>query len=131
MSLNQVIQEMAPMLRRLIGEHIRLEIELDPEDGAIHADLGQLEQVLLNLAVNARDAMPSGGALRLATGCRELAGAESAGLPAGSYVQLTVEDTGPGMAPKVLEHLFEPFFTTKERGKGTGLGLATVHGIVH
>jgi len=131
MSLNQVIQEMAPMLRRLIGEHIRLEIELDPAAGAIHADLGQLEQVILNLAVNARDAMPSGGALRLATGGRELADDESAGLPAGSYVQLTVDDTGPGMAPEILEHLFEPFFTTKERGKGTGLGLATVHGIVH
>ncbi|HSU83993.1 MAG TPA: ATP-binding protein [Thermoanaerobaculia bacterium] len=131
MSLNQVIREMAPMLRRLIGEHIRLEIGLDPADGAIHADLGQIEQVILNLAVNARDAMPAGGTLRLATRCVELAAGESAELPAGSYVQLTVSDTGPGMAPEVLEHLFEPFFTTKERGKGTGLGLATVHGIVH
>lgn len=131
MSLNRVIQEMAPMLRRLIGEHIRLETGLDPADGAIHADLGQLEQVILNLAVNARDAMAAGGVLRLATGCVELGGDESAELPAGSYVQLTVEDTGLGMAPEVLEHLFEPFFTTKERGKGSGLGLATVHGIVH
>jgi len=131
LSLNQVIREMAPMLHRLIGEHIRLEIGLDPADGAIHADLGQIEQVILNLAVNARDAMPAGGTLRLATRCVELAAGESAELPAGSYVQLTVSDTGPGMAPEVLEHLFEPFFTTKERGKGTGLGLATVHGIVH
>jgi two-component system cell cycle sensor histidine kinase/response regulator CckA len=131
MSLNQVIDEMAPMLRRLIGEHIRLEVQLDPANGAIHVDMGQLEQVLLNLAVNARDAMHAGGALWLATQCVELAPGESTELPAGSYVQLTVGDTGPGMAPEVLEHLFEPFFTTKERGKGTGLGLATVHGIVH
>ena len=131
MSLNQVIDEMIPMLRRLIGEHIRLEVRLDPADGAIHVDLGQLEQVLLNLEVNARDAMLAGGTLWIATQCVELAPGESPELPAGSYVQLTVGDTGPGMPPEVLEHLFEPFFTTKERGKGTGLGLATVHGIVH
>jgi CheY-like chemotaxis protein len=131
MSLNQVIEEMAPMLRRLIGEHIRLEVRLDPANGSIHVDMGQLEQVLLNLAVNARDAMLAGGTLRIATQCVELAAGESAELPAGSYVQLTVSDTGPGIPPEVLEHLFEPFFTTKERGKGTGLGLATVHGIVH
>ena len=131
MSLNQVIDEMAPMLRRLIGEHIRLEVRLDPADGAIHVDLGQLEQVLLNLAVNARDAMLAGGTLRIDTQCVELAPGESTELPAGSYVQLIVGDTGPGIPPEVLEHLFEPFFTTKERGKGTGLGLATVHGIVH
>ena len=131
MSLNQVIDEMIPMLRRLIGEHIRLEVRLDPADGAIHVDLGQLEQVLLNLAVNARDAMLAGGTLWIATQCVELAPGESPELPAGSYVQLTVGDTGPGMPPEVLEHLFEPFFTTKERYKGTGLGLATVHGIVH
>jgi PAS domain S-box-containing protein len=131
MSLNQVIHEMAPMLRRLIGEHIRLEVQLDPANGSIHVDMGQLEQVLLNLAVNARDAMPAGGTLGIATQCVELAPGESTEMPAGSYVQLTVGDTGPGMAPEVLEHLFEPFFTTKERGKGTGLGLATVHGVVH
>jgi signal transduction histidine kinase len=131
MSLNQVIDEMIPMLRRLIGEHIRLEVRLDPADGAIHVDLGQLEQVLLNLAVNARDAMHAGGTLWLATQNVELAPGESTELPAGSYVQLIVGDTGPGMPPEVLEHLFEPFYTTKERGKGTGLGLATVHGIVH
>ncbi len=130
MSLNQVIGEMVPMLRRLIGEHIRLEVRLDPADCAIHADLGQLEQVLLNLTVNARDAMAAGGSLRLATQSVELAPEESAELPAGSYVQLTVGDTGAGMAPEILEHLFEPFFTTKERYKGTGLGLATVHGII-
>jgi PAS domain S-box-containing protein len=131
LSLNQVIREMAPMLRRLIGEHIRLEIQLDPADGAVHVDLGQLEQVLLNLAVNARDALSAGGTLRLAAESLDLAGGEVAELPAGPYVRLTVADTGPGMAPEVMEHLFEPFFTTKERGEGTGLGLATVYGIVH
>jgi CheY-like chemotaxis protein len=131
LSLNQVIREMAPMLRRLIGEHIRLEIQLDPADGAVHVDLGQLEQVLLNLAVNARDALSAGGTLRLAAESLDLAAGEVAELPAGPYVRLTVSDTGPGMVPEVMEHLFEPFFTTKKRGEGTGLGLATVHGIVH
>ncbi len=131
LSLNEVLREMAPMLRRLIGEHIRLEIELDPADGAVHVDLGQLEQVILNLAVNARDALRSGGTLRLAVESLTLAAGEIPELPAGGYVRLTVADTGPGMPSEVMEHLFEPFFTTKARGEGTGLGLATVHGIVH
>ena len=131
LSLNEVLREMAPMLRRLIGEHIRLEIELDPADGAVHVDLGQLEQVILNLAVNARDALRSGGILRLAVESLTLAAGEIPELPAGGYVRLTVADTGPGMPSEVMEHLFEPFFTTKARGEGTGLGLATVHGIVH
>jgi two-component system cell cycle sensor histidine kinase/response regulator CckA len=131
LSLNDVLREMAPMLRRLIGEHIRLEIALDPEDGAVHVDLGQIEQVVLNLVVNARDALRAGGTLRLAVESLDLAAGEVAELPAGSYVRLTVADTGPGMSPEVMEHLFEPFFTTKARGEGTGLGLATVHGIVH
>jgi PAS domain S-box-containing protein len=127
--LEEVIREMAPMLRRLIGEHITLETRLDPA-GAVHVDLGQLEQVILNLAVNARDAMPGGGTLRIAVADVALAAGE-AELPAGPYVQLTVGDTGRGIAPAVMPHLFEPFFTTKERGQGTGLGLATIHGIVH
>jgi PAS domain S-box-containing protein len=131
LSLNDVLREMAPMLRRLIGENIRLEIQLDPADGAVHVDLGQLEQVVLNLAVNARDALRSGGTLRLAAESLDLAAGEIPELPAGAYVRLTVSDTGPGMGPEVMDHLFEPFFTTKERGEGTGLGLATVHGIVH
>jgi two-component system, cell cycle sensor histidine kinase and response regulator CckA len=130
LNLNEVLQEMAPMLRRLIGEHIRLEIALDPKDGAVHVDLGQIEQVILNLVVNARDALRSGGTLRLAVESTDLATGEVAELPAGLYVRLIVADDGPGIAPEAMEHLFEPFFTTKARGEGTGLGLATVHGIV-
>jgi len=133
-SLNEVLRDMEPMLRRLVGENIRLETRLDPEAGSIHADLGQLEQVVLNLVVNARDAMPTGGTLTLATASVEIApGAPEDGLnlPPGSYVRLAVDDTGTGMSPEILKQLFEPFFTTKERGKGTGLGLATVDGIVH
>ena len=134
--LSAVIREIEPMLRRLVGENIQVETRLDPAAGPVHVDMGQLEQVILNLAVNARDAMPQGGVLELAVEPVELA-AGSPGepsvveLPPGSYVQLTVSDTGTGISPEVLSHLFEPFFTTKERGKGTGLGLATVHGIVH
>jgi PAS domain S-box-containing protein len=134
--LDQVIAEMAPMLHRLLGETIRLETRLDPKAGAVHVDLGQIEQVILNLVVNARDAMPAGGTLLLATEPAEILEGEvplpeGSLLPAGSYLRLQVADTGTGIAPAVREHLFEPFFTTKERGQGTGLGLATVHGIVH
>ena len=131
--LDQVIRDMEPMLRRLIGEHIRLETRLGTVAGAVHADFGQLEQVILNLVVNARDAMPDGGTLLLATEEVEILETGEAGgeLPPGHYFQLTVADTGVGMPPEVVERLFEPFFTTKERGQGTGLGLATVHGIVH
>jgi two-component system cell cycle sensor histidine kinase/response regulator CckA len=129
--LNDVLGEIEPMLRRLIGEHIELTIRRDSCEGAVHVDLGQLEQVILNLAVNARDAMPSGGALELGAESVEIQDGEPGELPAGSYVRLTVKDSGTGMPPEVMAHLFEPFFTTKERGKGTGLGLATVHGIVH
>jgi PAS domain S-box-containing protein len=132
--LNDVLSEMEPMLRRLIGEHIELETQLDPEAGSVHVDLGQLEQVILNLVVNAHDAMGGGGSLTLATSNVEVAAGsaeESPDLHAGAYVQLTVTDTGTGMTPQVLEHLFEPFYTTKERGKGTGLGLSTVNGIVY
>ena len=135
LSLNGLLRDMEPMLRRLIGEHIRLEIRPAPAECEIHADLGQIEQVVLNLVVNARDAMLDGGSLRIATDEVEVAagaaGDPAGELPPGRYVRLTVADTGVGMEPEVVERLFEPFFTTKERGKGTGLGLATVHGIVH
>lgn len=133
LDLNGVLRGMEPMLRRLLGEHIGFETRFAPAAVLLNADLGQLEQVILNLVVNARDAMPLGGRLLLETADVELSPADagSAGLPPGSYVRLAVEDTGTGMPPEVMERLFEPFFTTKELGKGTGLGLATVHGIVH
>jgi signal transduction histidine kinase/ActR/RegA family two-component response regulator len=115
----EVVNGIAPMLRRIIGEHIELRIESDAALARIRADKGQLEQVLLNLAVNARDAMPSGGTLTIATLNRD------------SAVCLVVTDTGTGMSDDVKERIFEPFFTTKELGKGTGLGLSTVYGIVN
>ena len=132
MSANAVIEGMAPMLRRLIGEDVEVKIVLDPAAGCVLADAGQIEQVILNLAVNARDAMSHGGTFTVASGIMILdpARAGLADLPAGSYVSLTANDTGSGMSTDVLAHIFEPFFTTKEQGKGTGLGLATVYGIV-
>jgi two-component system cell cycle sensor histidine kinase/response regulator CckA len=131
-SANAVIEGMAPMVRRLIGEDVTINIVLDPAAGCVMADPGQVEQVILNLAVNARDAMSRGGTFTIATGIMVLdpARAGIADLPAGSYVSLTASDTGCGMSADVLAHIFEPFYTTKEQGKGTGLGLATVYGIV-
>jgi two-component system, cell cycle sensor histidine kinase and response regulator CckA len=131
-SANAVIEEMAPMVRRLIGEDVMVTIMLDSAVGSVMADPGQIEQVILNLAVNARDAMPHGGTFTIATGIMLLdeARAASADLPPGSYISLRASDTGCGMSEDVLRHIFEPFFTTKEEGKGTGLGLATVYGIV-
>lgn len=128
--LGALIEGLEPMLRRLLGEDVELRIDLDPEAGAVYADLGQLEQVLLNLVANARDAMPDGGTLTLRTESAILDAGNSLDLPAGRYARLTVADTGVGFSPEAREHLFEPFYTTKERGKGTGLGLATVYGIV-
>lgn len=132
LNLNDVVRETDRMLGRLVGEHIEIHADLDASLGRAKADPGQLQQVLVNLAVNARDAMPAGGRLTIETRNvafeTELAGAE--GVPPGSYVMLSVTDTGVGMSPEVRAHAFEPFFTTKEQGKGTGLGLATCHGIV-
>ena len=133
LDLNPVISELEKMLRRLIGEDIELAARLDPAIGRVKIDPGQLEQVIMNLAVNARDAMPQGGKLSIETVNVELDeayAAEHAGARAGSYVMLAVSDEGCGMDETVKSHLFEPFFTTKEKGKGTGLGLATVYGIV-
>ena len=120
------------MLSRLVGDHIEFSLVLDSAIGRVRVDPGQLDQVLMNLAVNARDAMPHGGRLRLATRNEVLDHATAARLDiaSGSYVVLSVSDTGFGMAPNVIEHIFEPFFTTKGPGTGTGLGLATVFGIV-
>jgi two-component system cell cycle sensor histidine kinase/response regulator CckA len=132
-SLNSVVSDVDALLQRLIGEDIRLETIVDPQLGSVRADPGQLEQVIVNLAVNARDAMPAGGKLTIETRAvtlRQELAAEGGRVPAGSYAVLAVSDTGVGISPEVRPHLFEPFFTTKEPGKGTGLGLATAFGIV-
>ncbi|HEX8272908.1 MAG TPA: PAS domain-containing protein [Longimicrobiaceae bacterium] len=127
-SLNRVVGDLDKMLRRIIGEDVELATELEAREDTVRVDPGQLEQMLLNLAVNARDALPSGGTIRIATEDVELS-APGAGVPAGRWVALTVADTGCGMDAEVLERIFDPFFTTKEQGKGTGLGLSTVYGI--
>ncbi len=133
LDLNAVIYNLENMLRRLIGEDVKLYTHLDPALGRVKADPGQIEQVIMNLAVNARDAMPSGGELTLET-CNvvldETFARSHATVKAGPHVMLAVSDTGVGMTPETKTHIFEPFFTTKEQGKGTGLGLATVYGIV-
>jgi PAS domain S-box-containing protein len=130
LDLNMVIAEMTSMLRRLIPENIELGIDLDPEVGFIRADAGQMEQLVMNLSVNARDAMPDGGKLVISTFNAGLEQAPQPRPPSGSWVVLSVWDTGIGMDQATKARIFEPFFTTKERGKGTGLGLATVYGIV-
>jgi CheY-like chemotaxis protein len=130
---NELIAGVSTMLRRLIGEDIALETRLASGVWPVMADPGQLEQVLVNLAVNARDAMPTGGTLRLGTENVSLDAASARaypGLRAGAYVSIVVEDTGDGIDPSLIPMLFEPFFTTKGLGEGTGLGLATVYGIV-
>ncbi|MBK9052692.1 MAG: response regulator [Chloroflexi bacterium] len=134
LNLNKVVTKVSEMLRRLIGENIELRLHLNEQIGRIKADPGQLEQVILNLVVNARDAMALGGTLTIKTEAIYLNEVESRhitdGYP-GHYVLLTVEDAGDGMDVTTQAHIFEPFFTTKETGKGTGLGLATVHGIIN
>jgi len=133
LNLNDIVSGMARMLERLIGEHISLDTRLAGDLGNVRADAGQIEQVLVNLAVNARDAMPDGGALTIRTTnivVDAALAAEHAGLAPGQYALLSVSDTGCGMNDEVKAHLFEPFFTTKGPGKGTGLGLATVYGII-
>ena len=133
LDLDTVIAGLVPMLQRLLGEDIEIATTVSRGLGAVRADPGQLEQVLVNLAVNARDAMPMGGALVLRTENVELdgpGGPRRDGVPAGRYVCLTVSDTGSGIPREIRERIFEPFFTTKAVGKGTGLGLSTVYGIV-
>ncbi len=141
--LNRLVTKMNRMLRRIIAEDVELRLSLKADAGRIKADPAQIEQVLMNLAVNARDAMPTGGRLTIATEAFDYAGSSGTdgrllpsvvspppGLASGAYILLTVSDTGTGMDEHTRQHLFEPFFTTKGKGKGTGLGLATVYGIV-
>ena len=131
--LNNTIKSLGKMLVRLIGEDIELSLETLGDLGTVRADVGQLEQVIVNLAVNARDAMPTGGKLKIETTNVDIDTGGAVGadaLPAGRYVMISITDTGCGMDAETKRRLFEPFFTTKERGKGTGLGLSTCYGIV-
>ncbi|MBI4472838.1 MAG: response regulator, partial [Acidobacteria bacterium] len=132
--VNLLIQDVGPMVQRLIGEDIELRSICEAIPATIKADLGQIEQVLMNLAVNARDAMPQGGQLIIRTATVQLSDKDTrtrTGLLPGRFVLISVADTGCGMDASVMAHIFEPFFTTKEAGKGTGLGLSTVYGIIH
>jgi two-component system, cell cycle sensor histidine kinase and response regulator CckA len=133
LDLSAVVKDLLKMLSPLLGEDIVVETFLEPQIGTIEADPGQIQQLLVNLAVNARDAMPEGGRLIIETACEDVSEAFAAANPgarSGPHIRLSVTDAGSGMTDEVRAHLFEPFFTTKERGKGTGLGLATCHGIV-
>ena len=131
--LNTVVRRLENLIGRLVGDDIQLSVDLAPQQPLVVADPGHIEQVLMNLAANARDAMPEGGRLRIETRQEEVVAVETVsrpGLKPGLYELLVVTDTGTGMSPGVRERIFEPFFTTKEQGQGTGLGLATVYGIV-
>src|SRR5438093_10693048 len=133
LDLNHLVKNVGKMLRRLIGEDIKLVSELASDLAAVRADPGQIEQVLVNLAVNARDAMPDGGRLAIRSFNAEVPEGDASApnhVPPGRYAVLEVSDTGSGMSAETQARMFEPFFTTKAPGKGTGLGLSTVYGIV-
>ena len=133
LDLNSLVGNLTVMLRRLIGEHVELRTTVADRLGSVHADAGQIEQVVTNLVINARDAMPGGGVLSIATENVHIADAaesQEEGVPIGRWVVLSVRDTGSGMDATTRARIFEPFFTTKEAGKGTGLGLSTAYGIV-
>ncbi len=134
LDLNEVVRGLMEMLGRIIGEHIQVDAVLDETVPPVHMDRTQLEQVILNLVFNARDAMPGGGVLTIETSAilvDEHDVRAQAGAVAGRYGLLAISDTGEGMNEAIRKRVFEPFFTTKSPGKGTGLGLATVHGIIH
>jgi len=133
MDLNEVLTEVAKMLDRLIGKAVALRVVTGPHLWSVKADPGQVEQLIMNLAVNARDAMPQGGQLLIETRNAEIGVSDLGlrdGMQPGQYVMLVVSDTGVGMDSETQAHMFEPFFTTKEPGRGTGLGLALVYGVV-
>lgn len=133
LDINHAIHATEKLLRRLLGENVTLTLKLSSATGTVLADAAQLEQVLMNLAVNAKDAMPEGGHLKISTEPVTLLEEDTVRIPesyAGEFVCITVSDTGCGIPPEIMHHLFEPFFTTKERGKGTGLGLSVIYGIV-
>ncbi len=133
LEINRIVDQTATMLTRLIGEDVELRIERGPDAGRIHADAGQIQQVLMNLAINSRDAMPQGGVLRIRTQNAQLGNdyvVTHIGAKPGSYVMVEVSDTGTGIDEATRARVFEPFFTTKPAGKGTGLGLSTVYGLV-
>jgi len=133
LELNAAIEMVEPMLRPLMGEDIQLAVRLSPETGRVRVAQGQLDQILVNLVVNARDAMPDGGVITIESGNVELDAtyvAQHLDIVPGPYVYLAVSDTGQGMDAETRDHAFEPFYTTKEQGKGTGLGLATTYGIM-
>jgi two-component system cell cycle sensor histidine kinase/response regulator CckA len=133
LDLGEALSDLTVLLRRLIGENITLNVPQVRDLWPVKVDVGQFEQVIINLAVNARDAMPMGGRLTLRTanvGADESAQYQYKGMPIGEYVLVEVEDTGSGIAPDVIDKIFDPFYTTKEVGKGTGLGLSTVYGII-
>jgi PAS domain S-box-containing protein len=131
--LGRLVAEMRGLMKPVLGEDVRFGVHLEPNLWSLHVDPGQLEQVLMNLCINARDAMPDGGTIEITASNLSIAQCRSLGartLPAGDYVEIRVTDTGTGVPEAVRPHLFEPFYTTKGAGKGTGLGLATCHGIV-
>jgi signal transduction histidine kinase len=133
LELNAAVSSIEPMLRPLIGAHVQLVVRQGPGTGRLRADPSQLDQILVNLVINARDAMPDGGTITIETGNVDLDDAyalDHLEVVPGPYVFLTVSDTGLGMDIDTREHIFEPFFTTKELGHGTGLGLATIYGVV-
>jgi signal transduction histidine kinase len=130
LNVNDVVIRAAPLLRRLLGPRVECMLRLTPGVGLIQADATQIEQVLLNLALNARDAMPDGGTLTIETAAVTMGASDVPGCEPGAYVRLTVRDSGMGMDAETRQRVFEPFFTTKAQGQGSGLGLSIVNGIV-